>query len=92
MDNGSDLMFHISGGCCDGSSPMCFKVGEYLIGDNDIKIGIVDHCAVYMNSDQFTAWEHTDLIIDAINGIGGMFSLDNGTGKRFLLRSLICQI
>ncbi|WP_217351916.1 DUF779 domain-containing protein [Ruegeria sp. HKCCD8929] len=88
----ADLLFHQSGGCCDGSAPMCYPVGDYLVGDNDVLIGSVGGLPFYMNADQYERWRHTDLIIDAIPGIGGMFSLENGTGKRFLTRSEVCVI
>ena len=86
------LMFHQSGGCCDGSAPMCYLQSEYIVGDNDVKLGEIGGIPFYMNEDQFEKWKHTDLIIDAVNGIGGMFSLDNGTGQRFLTKSEVCII
>ena len=88
--HGDDLLFHQSGGCCDGSAPMCFQEGEFPLGDNDIKLGEIGGVPFYMNGDQYEKWKHTDLTIDAVKGIGGMFSLDNGTGRRFLTRSEIC--
>ena len=81
---GEKLMFHQSGGCCDGSAPMCFQEGEFPLGDNDIKLGEIGGVPFYMNADQYEKWKHTDLTIDAVKGIGGMFSLDNGTGRRNL--------
>ena len=87
---GEKLMFHQSGGCCDGSAPMCFQEGEFPLGDNDIKLGEIGGVPFYMNGDQYEKWKHTDLTIDAVKGIGGMFSLDNGTGRRFLTKSEIC--
>ena len=89
---GNNLLFHQSGGCCDGSSPMCFQVDDYIVGDRDVKLGEIGGVPFYMNDDQFEKWKHTDLIIDAVNGIGGMFSLDNGTGKRFLTKSEVCLV
>ena len=89
---GEKLMFHQSGGCCDGSAPMCFKEGEFPLGDNDIKLGEIGGVPFYMNGDQYEKWKHTDLTIDAVKGIGGMFSLDNGTGQRFLTKSEICLV
>ena len=89
---GKNLMFHQSGGCCDGSAPMCFKEGEFPLGDNDIKLGEIGGVPFYMNGDQYEKWKHTDLTIDAVAGIGGMFSLDNGTGQRFLTKSEICLV
>jgi uncharacterized protein (DUF779 family) len=81
------LMFHQSGGCCDGSSPMCYPLGEFLIGDSDVCLGEIDGCPFYMSESQFAYWEHTQLIIDAIPGRGGAFSLDSAEGRRFLTRS-----
>lgn len=85
-------MFHHSGGCCDGSAPMCFQEGEFPLGDNDLKLGEIGGVPFYMNADQYEKWKHTDLTIDAVKGIGGMFSLDNGTGRRFLTKSEICLV
>jgi len=87
---GDDLLFHQSGGCCDGSAPMCFQKGDYMVSDHDVLVGEIGGVPFYMNGDQYSRWKHTDLIIDAIQGIGGMFSLDNGTGRRFLTRSNVC--
>ena len=85
-----ELMFHQSGGCCDGSAPMCYPAKEYLIGEDDILIGKIGDIPFYISETQHEAWKNTDLIIDCIEGMGGMFSLDNGTGRRFLTRSEIC--
>ena len=87
-----ELMFHQSGGCCDGSAPMCYPAKEYMVGNSDIKLGEIDGTPFYMNEDQHDKWKHTNLTIDAVNGIGGMFSLDNGTGRRFLTKSEICAV
>lgn len=81
------LMFHQSGGCCDGSAPMCYPHGEFLLGDNDQLLGLIGDVPFYMNKDQFDYWKHTQLIIDAVPGRGGMFSLEGSEGKRFLTRS-----
>jgi uncharacterized protein (DUF779 family) len=81
------LMFFQSGGCCDGSAPMCYAEGEFMVGDNDIWLGTLDDARFYIGADQFEYWRHTQLIIDVVDGMGGMFSLDNGTGRRFLTRS-----
>jgi uncharacterized protein len=81
------LMFHQSGGCCDGSAPMCFPDGEFRVGGNDVRLGEIAGCPVYMDADQFDYWKHTQLIIDVVPGRGGMFSLDNGRDVRFLTRS-----
>lgn len=87
---GDELLFHQSGGCCDGSAPMIFPKDDYMVGGNDVLVGEIGGVPFYMNDDQYARWKHTDLIIDAIQGIGGMFSLENGTGRRFLTRSNVC--
>jgi uncharacterized protein (DUF779 family) len=81
------LMFFQSGGCCDGSSPMCYAQGDFMLSDDDVYLGDIEATPFYMGHDQFEYWKHTQLIIDVVDGMGGMFSLDNGTGKRFLTRS-----
>ncbi|NOT89752.1 MAG: DUF779 domain-containing protein [Lysobacter sp.] len=81
------LMFHQSGGCCDGSSPMCFPEGEFIVGDNDVCLGEIGGASFYISRPQFEYWKHTQLIIDVVEGRGGMFSLENGEGVRFLVRS-----
>lgn len=81
------LMFHQSGGCCDGSSPMCYPDGELIVGDQDILLGNIGDVPFYMNKSQFNYWKHTQLIIDVVEGRGGMFSLEGVEGKRFLTRS-----
>ena len=83
------LMFHQSGGCCDGSSPMCYPRGEFMIGDSDVQLGEVDGEPFYMSKSQFEYWSHTQLTLDVVPGRGGMFSLDNAEGVRFLIRSRI---
>ncbi len=85
------LMFHQSGGCCDGSAPMCYAKGELFLGDNDILLGEIGGAEFYIGADQYETWKHTSLTIDVIDGKGGMFSLDNGTGKRFITRSNVCE-
>lgn len=81
------ILFHQSGGCCDGSSPMCYPADEYIVGDNDVKLGEIGGVPVYISASQFEVWKHTQLIIDVVAGRGGMFSLDNGRERRFLTRS-----
>lgn len=85
------LMFHQSGGCCDGSAPMCFAVGEFLIGASDVLLGEIAGAPFYMRAAQYEYWKHTQLLIDVVRGNGGMFSLDNGTGRRFIVRSRLFQ-
>jgi uncharacterized protein (DUF779 family) len=82
-----DLMFHQSGGCCDGSSPMCFPRGEFLLGDNDVHLGEIGGTPFYMSRSQFEYWKHTQLTVDVVPGRGGMFSLEGPEGLRFLIRS-----
>ena len=82
-----DILFHQSGGCCDGSSPMCYPADDYIVGDNDVKLGEIGGVPVYISASQFEVWKHTQLIIDVVPGRGGMFSLDNGRERRFLTRS-----
>lgn len=81
------LMFHQSGGCCDGSSPMCYPEGDLLIGDSDVCLGEIGGCPFYMSATQFEYWKHTQLTIDVVPGRGGMFSLEGPEGLRFLTRS-----
>jgi uncharacterized protein (DUF779 family) len=83
------LMFHQSGGCCDGSSPMCYAVGDFMLGDSDVKLGEIGGASFYMSESQFAYWQHTKLTIDVVPGRGGMFSLENGEGVRFLTRSRV---
>ncbi|UPA26280.1 DUF779 domain-containing protein [Shinella oryzae] len=82
-----DILFHQSGGCCDGSSPMCYPADDYIVGDRDVKLGEIGGVPVYISESQFDVWKHTQLIIDVVPGRGGIFSLDNGREKRFLTRS-----
>jgi len=86
------VLFHQSGGCCDGSSPMCYPRADFIVGDHDVLLGHIEDAPFYIGASQFEAWKHTDLIIDVVPGRGGMFSLDNGREKRFLTRSTICAI
>ncbi len=87
------LMFHQSGGCCDGSSPMCYLAGEFRVGGSDVLLGelsveaIPDPIKVWMSIGQFEYWQHTHLTIDVVPGRGGGFSLETPEGKRFLIRS-----
>lgn len=81
------LMFHQSGGCCDGSQPMCFEKGDFKIGGSDIKIGEIDDCEFFMSKDQYEYWKHTHLTIDVIPGRGSSFSLEIPLGFRFIVQS-----
>jgi len=81
------LLFHQSGGCCDGSSPMCYPRDEFLVGASDVRLGEIGGVPFYMSAAQFEYWQHTHLIIDVVPGRGGMFSLEGPEGLRFLTRS-----
>ena len=81
------LMFHQSGGCCDGSAPMCFPQGDFILGDNDVHLGDIGGVPFHISESQYEYWSHTQLIIDVVPGRGGMFSLEGPTGRRFLTRS-----
>lgn len=82
-----DLMFHQSGGCCDGSQPMCFEKGEFKLGTSDIQIGAIEGCGFYMSRDQYEYWKHTQLTIDITQGRGSSFSLEIPLGFRFMVHS-----
>ncbi len=90
------VLFHQSGGCCDGSSPMCYPAGEFRVGESDVLLGQVGEAPFYIGVRQFEAWsaagEAVDLLLDAVPGRGGMFSLDNGREQRFLIRSGACAV
>ncbi|MUV38233.1 hypothetical protein JNUCC1_02069 [Lentibacillus sp. JNUCC-1] len=88
-DTHGPLMFHQSGGCCDGSSPMCYERDEFRTGDSDVLLGEIGDTPFYMSRDQYEYWKHTQLIIDVVDGRGGMFSLEGPEGKRFLTRSRV---
>jgi uncharacterized protein (DUF779 family) len=81
------LMFHQSGGCCDGSAPMCYPRGDLMVGDQDVLLGEIGGQPFYIGAAQFEYWQHTHLIIDVVPGRGGMFSLEGPEGLRFLTRS-----
>jgi uncharacterized protein (DUF779 family) len=82
-----ELMFHQSGGCCDGSSPMCFEKGEFKLGGSDVRLGEIDGCEFWMSKDQFEYWQHTQLTVDITKGRGSSFSIEIPTGYRFMIRS-----
>ncbi|HOY15151.1 MAG: DUF779 domain-containing protein [Saprospiraceae bacterium] len=82
-----ELMFHQSGGCCDGSAPMCFSKGEFFIDDNDVLLGNIADCNFYMSRDQFEYWKHTHLTLDVVKGRGASFSLEIPLGIRFIIQS-----
>jgi len=85
------LLFHQSGGCCDGSAPMCFPLGEFRIGERDVLLGAIEGCPFYMGAEQFEYWKHTHLTIDVVPGRGSGFSLEAPLGVRFLVRSRVLE-
>jgi hypothetical protein len=82
-----DLLFHQSGGCCDGSAPMCYQMGEFRTGPRDVRLGAIGGCPFFIGAAQFEYWAHTQLIIDAVPGRGAGFSLETPHGLRFITRS-----
>jgi uncharacterized protein (DUF779 family) len=82
-----ELIFHQSGGCCDGSSPMCFQKGDFRIGSRDVLLGEIHGCPFYMSAAQFESWKHTHLTIDVTEGRGSSFSLEIPLGLRFVTKS-----
>ncbi|QLL08149.1 DUF779 domain-containing protein [Mycobacterium vicinigordonae] len=87
------VMFHQSGGCCDGSSPMCYALGDFLVGDRDVLLGVLDvgddGVPVWISGPQYETWRHTQLIIDVVPGRGSGFSLEAPEGMRFLSRGRV---
>ncbi|RCL84498.1 MAG: DUF779 domain-containing protein [Microbacterium sp.] len=86
------LMFHQSGGCCDGSAPMCYPVGMFMTGPSDVKLGILEIDGIepiefFMSESQFEYWKYTHLTVDVVPGRGAGFSVESPTGKRFIIRS-----
>jgi len=85
------VMFHQSGGCCDGSTPMCFPLGEFRIGGSDVLLGTIEgpfgEAPFHMSREQFEYWSHTHLTLDVVRGRGAGFSLETPEGVRFLIRS-----
>lgn len=86
------LMFHQSGGCCDGSAPMCFPDGDFITSDADVQLGVFDlpergELGFWMSTEQFEYWKHTRLTVDVVDGRGSGFSVEAPEGKRFLIRS-----
>ncbi|WP_300666894.1 DUF779 domain-containing protein [Fluviicola sp.] len=82
-----DLMFHQSGGCCDGSQPMCFEKGDFKVGGSDVCLGEIEGCEFWMSKDQFEYWKFTHLTLDVTPGRGSSFSLEIPMGIRFMIRS-----
>jgi uncharacterized protein (DUF779 family) len=83
------LMFHQSGGCCDGSAPMCYPRGDFKLGLRDVYLGEIEGTPFYMGGDQFEYWKHTELTVDVVPGRGSGFSLEAPLGVRFLIRSRV---
>jgi hypothetical protein len=81
------LMFHQSGGCCDGSAPMCYVDNEFKVGQSDLKLGEIAGCPFYIDRAQYATWRNTRLIIDVVPGRGSGFSLEAPEGLRFITRS-----
>jgi uncharacterized protein (DUF779 family) len=88
-DQHGALMFHQSGGCCDGSAPMCYPVGDFRVGPQDVLLGEIAGCRFYIGAAQFEYWRHTQLIIDVVPGRGAGFSAEAPEGVRFLTRSRV---
>ncbi len=82
-----DLMFHQSGGCCDGSSPMCYPKGEFKVGESDLLLGEIEGAPFYMAKDQYASWQSPHLLVDITTGRGSSFSLEIPLGVRFLIRN-----
>lgn len=86
------VVFFQSGGCCDGSSPMCWPAGEFKIGERDVLLGTVAGSEYWIGGDQYERWKHTRLILDVVPGRGAGFSLEAPEGIRFLIRSEVCTV
>ncbi len=83
------IFFYQSGGCCDGSAPMCYREGDFLLGDSDVLLGSIGDVPFYMHQAQYDYWKHTQLVIDAIDGRGAAFSLDSVEEKHFITDSRV---
>jgi len=91
------LMFHQSGGCCDGSSPMCYPAGEFITAEADVLMGVFElpecgQLGFWMSREQFAYWKHTHLTVDVVDGRGSGFSVEAPEGKRFLIRSTLIDV
>jgi hypothetical protein len=86
-EHGTELMFHQSGGCCDGSAPMCFEVGDFMVGSCDVKLGEIHGCEFFMAPEQFEYMKSTHLTIDIVKGRGSSFSIEIPLGIRFIAKS-----
>lgn len=81
------LIFIHSEGCCDGTSPICMKAGDFYLGSRDEQIGVVLDVPYYMNNSNFSYWQHLQIVIDVIDGIGNSFSLESAENKTFVIRA-----
>lgn len=88
-DQHGPLIFCLSHGCCEGSSPSCFPVGDYRIGEADLLLGEIDGCPFYIGAPQFEYWRHTQMILDVVPGSGAGFSIEGPEGISFLTRSRV---
>ena len=86
------LMFFQSGGCCDGSSPMCWTKGEFRLGERDVLLGVLLGAEYWIGGDQYERWKHTRLVLDVVPGRGAGFSLEAPEGVRFVIRSELCSL
>jgi uncharacterized protein (DUF779 family) len=85
--HGAELMFYQSAGCCDGSAPMCYKIGELSVGRYDLMLGTIGGCEFFISQSQYAYWQNTQLIIDAVPGMNDNFSLEGTENMAFLTRS-----
>lgn len=83
------LLFHQSGGCCDGSAPMCYPRGEFRVGQRDVLLGTLGDVPFFIGAAQFEYWQHTHLTVDVVPGRGAGFSVEGPTGHRFVIRSRV---
>lgn len=81
------LLFHLSGGCCEGSAPMCFRQSDFRVGPRDVLLGMVQDCPFYVGPEQFSYWAYSELTVDVTEGGGDSFSLEAPEGVRFIVRS-----
>jgi hypothetical protein len=89
---GGPVMFYQSGGCCEGSVPMCFRQGEFIIGDHDVLIGTVSNCPFYIDHRQYEVWKGVQLTLDVESGEPEGFSLPAGRGRHFVVRSRLREV
>ena len=89
QDDHGPVMFHQSGGCCDGSAPMCFAKGDFMVGSRDLCLGEIEGCKFYMAADQFEYYKNSHIVVDVTQGRGSSFSLEIPLGLRFMAVSRI---